>query len=99
MTVTNITVIDCGGLDDPINGLVTLEDTVLESVATYSCQDGYTLVGDDTRLCVDEGTWSGDAPVCEGVCTHVYSACYSFYCKTSFNKSIYLATNMCVVPT
>ena len=47
---------------------MTLEDTVFESIATYSCREGYTLSGDDTRMCVGSGEWSGEAPLCEGVC-------------------------------
>ena len=89
----NIAVVDCGGLENPTNGLVTLEDTVFESVATYSCQDGYTQVGDDTRLCVADGTWSGDAPVCEGVCVHicVYSSIViGITIKYLSTKSMYL---------
>ena len=34
------------------------------SVATYSCGVGQTLVGQETRVCQENGTWSGDAPLC-----------------------------------
>ena len=45
----------------------------LGSVATYSCDPGYALVGQTTRTCEDTnggtvttGTWSGTPPYCRG---------------------------------
>ena len=41
------------------------------TVATHSCNAGYTLVGDMIRTCEDDdqadivGVWSGTAPTCE----------------------------------
>ena len=34
-------------------------------VATYSCDFGFFLVGNRTRICSSDGTWSGMAPTCE----------------------------------
>ena len=31
----------------------------------YSCDPGYTLVGDSTRICQATGNWSGRAPTCQ----------------------------------
>ena len=57
----------CAELTDPANGNVDVTDgTNTGSVATYSCDDGYTLSGSETRTCEEGGLWSGDAPVCEG---------------------------------
>ena len=36
------------------------------SVATYSCHDGYLLAGDSTRVCLDDGSWSGIDSTCTG---------------------------------
>ena len=33
--------------------------------AVYMCDNQYGVVGDDTRVCMANGTWSGEAPVCE----------------------------------
>ena len=42
-----------------------LTGTVVDSTATYSCNDGFTLEGQSTRTCQDDGEWSGSAPTCE----------------------------------
>ena len=36
------------------------------SQAVYSCNNGYTLVGNDMRQCLVDGQWSGVEPSCEG---------------------------------
>ena len=36
------------------------------TVATYSCADGYELVGDKNRTCLVDGTWTGVEPQCTG---------------------------------
>ena len=55
----------CGFLPDPENGSVTISGPTLGSVATYSCDTGYDLIGDMERVCQDNGTWSGNQPVCQ----------------------------------
>ena len=37
---------------------------MINSVAIYSCDDGYSLVGDASRTCLETGLWSGTAPTC-----------------------------------
>ena len=53
---------DLGTLE---NGMVTVSDTVFNTTATYSCNNGYELRGDATRTCLGTGLWSGDVPTCE----------------------------------
>ena len=38
------------------------------TVATYSCTDGYELVGEEKRTCLVDGTWTGAEPYCVGMC-------------------------------
>ena len=59
--------IDCGPLDDPAKGEVSLSSTIFTSVANYSCNTGYTLTGDDMRMCFETGLWSGSEPTCTGL--------------------------------
>ena len=63
-TILNIAV-DCGDLDDPENGQVSLTGITFGSKAIYTCNDGFELVGSSVRMCLATGEWMGEAPVCE----------------------------------
>ncbi len=56
--------VDCGSLSAPTNGGVVTTGTTLSSAATYTCDNGYTRSGDQTRICLAGGDWSGSEPVC-----------------------------------
>ena len=60
------TAVDCGTLGNPANGVVSVSTTTYNSVATYSCNTGHTLTGDDMRTCLDTGSWSDSEPTCIG---------------------------------
>ena len=53
----------CGNLSDPENGIVEIDESF--SLATYSCNSGYQLVGNTTRVCLSSGEWSDSEPVCQ----------------------------------
>ncbi len=60
----------CSDLIPPSNGMIgynmgTASLRPVDTVATYTCDTGYTLNG-DTRICGSDGIWSGSAPTCEG---------------------------------
>ena len=72
--------LSCENLSPPDNGEISVApgpnplSRGLGSVATYSCDPGYALVGQTTRTCEDTnggtvttGTWSGTSPYCQGV--------------------------------
>ena len=63
---------ECEVLSNPANGQVT----IIDSTATYTCDSGYELIGDDTRICVD-GVWTGEEPTCIGIISCVYIMFYS----------------------
>ena len=67
-------VVDCGGLKNPENGQVAISGTDFGSNARYRCLSGYILVGDDVRMCQENGDWSGEEPVCQ--------------CKLSKNRTL-----------
>ena len=84
-------VILCSPLDVPVNGQISYSteqhsNLTIDTIATYSCDEGYALVGDNQRVCVDDdqldtmGQWNGSAPSCEGML--VYSEKWQF--STSF---------------
>ena len=56
---------ECKPLPVLAYGKVDVPDTILGSVATYTCNKGFSLIGDDIRICERDG-WSGEAPVCKG---------------------------------
>lgn len=59
------TIKDCGAPPTPNDGSVsTPGGTTYTSVAKYSCNSGYTLIGKTTRTCQANGLWSGSAPSC-----------------------------------
>ena len=60
------TAVDCSTLTNPANGQVShTAGTTFGWTATYSCNTGYNLVGDNTHTCQADGMWSGSAPTCE----------------------------------
>ena len=61
-----LTAVDCGTLPKLPNGKVSHTGrTTFGETATYSCDRDYSLVGDSTRMCQDNGLWSGSAPTCQ----------------------------------
>ena len=55
----------CSPLQNLTNGYVTNPTYRNEgSVASYGCNVGFILVGNETRTCGNDGTWSGDEPKC-----------------------------------
>ena len=58
---------NCSTLSSPANGQVShFAGTAFGQTATYSCDTGYNLVGDSTRMCQANGRWSGSEPICQG---------------------------------
>jgi len=58
----------CDELPNPQMGQVTeTNGGNYPSSATYSCDEGYDLIGTATRTCDTEGAWDGSAPSCEGI--------------------------------
>ena len=59
------TAVDCGTLNDTTNGQVShFNGTTFGQTASYSCDTGYNLVGDNNRTCQADGMWSGNEPTC-----------------------------------
>ncbi|XP_064626661.1 protein lev-9-like [Lineus longissimus] len=57
----------CGSPARPASGFVTLSNgDKFESVATYTCKNGSTMIGENTRICGENGSWIGTLPFCKG---------------------------------
>ena len=70
----------CEMLNDPVNGVVTFPSNLEGSMATYTCNNGYELVGEGSRMCERNpstlfGVWSGIEPTCTGIFAYVYVCC------------------------
>ena len=57
--------ITCQKLDAPDYGSVSASDSTYGSKATYVCDHGYEMYGQDYRTCEYNGKWSGRAPTCK----------------------------------
>ena len=55
----------CDDLTPPANGDVNQPGNSVGTVATYTCNDDFELIGDDMRTCQEDGKWSGADPVCK----------------------------------
>ena len=55
---------DCHNLFSPVGGKVNITSFSYLSTATYSCDEGYVLVGQENRTCKHSGFWSGSPPSC-----------------------------------
>lgn len=64
----SIALVDCGDPGTPTNGARNFSSTLEDSIVTYSCNPGYTLIGNKTRVCTvtaEEGAlWKYDIPKC-----------------------------------
>ncbi|XP_048587546.1 sushi, von Willebrand factor type A, EGF and pentraxin domain-containing protein 1 isoform X2 [Nematostella vectensis] len=57
-------VIDCGRLTVPLNGKLEGSLTTYSSTINITCDEGYALIGPESRVCQANGTWSGSNVTC-----------------------------------
>lgn len=63
--ICQIPALECPELDAPENGEVELSGRVAGTTATYTCDDGFVLVGSAVRTCQGNGFWTGATPLCQ----------------------------------
>lgn len=56
----------CGDPGSPARGQREGRSFIFKSMVTFSCFAPNLLVGSSTRLCQEDGTWSGSQPRCIG---------------------------------
>ena len=59
-------VIECPTLTDPDNGTVSVGGVIPGSNASYSCNEGFALLGTNERQCGLDGNWTLQEPTCAG---------------------------------
>ena len=100
--------VSCPSLTDPSNGTTTCllgDDGVLsyEDTCTYACSTGYELIGNETRMCQSNGSWSGSPVSCTIMecpssslpmnsmlaesCSSTYQSMCDLQCEEGFNGS------------
>ncbi|XP_056264534.1 beta-2-glycoprotein 1-like [Pseudoliparis swirei] len=57
----------CPSPDPLAHGESFYEDVVFQSRINFTCDEGYTLTGDSTMVCLANGTWSAQVPECKTV--------------------------------
>lgn len=62
-------VVQCPTVSKPVNGLVTCTSGAnYNSLCRFVCDEGFEMRGSTTRVCQDNGQFSGVQPICE--CKH-----------------------------
>ncbi len=70
VTLSLSTAIVCNELSAIENGMISYSpdsegpEYDLDTMATYTCSDGYMLIGSPERTCESSGNFSGMPPVC-----------------------------------
>ncbi|XP_021351273.1 sushi, von Willebrand factor type A, EGF and pentraxin domain-containing protein 1-like [Mizuhopecten yessoensis] len=82
------------------NGTITYDGKTVGSIASYTCDEGFVLVGSNTSRCLSDGRWSGNVQFCniircagsfslqngdiENEFNNVYETVLSFRCNEGF---------------
>ena len=54
----------CPDLTPPSNGAVDQSGNSAGDTGTFTCDEGYQLVGAPVLMCLDTGMWNDTSPVC-----------------------------------
>ncbi|XP_073824682.1 hig-anchoring scaffold protein isoform X2 [Musca autumnalis] len=70
-TCVLVTSVVCPTPENPKNGKATFTTLAYNSVVSYECRYGYTLVGESSSRCGADRKWSGTLPICKEInCGH-----------------------------
>ena len=78
--------IACPVLRNITNGFVLASSWYVKETATYSCNLGYDIKGNVTRVCLNDKSWTGSEPTCElVVCSVPDNITNGYYIATSLS--------------
>ncbi|CAG9821323.1 unnamed protein product [Phaedon cochleariae] len=70
-TCVLVTAVQCAPPENPRHGKAIYTSCSYNSVVSYECKYGYTLVGESTRRCGADKKWTGSQPTCKEInCGH-----------------------------
>ncbi len=74
----------CFDLPPLMNGVITYtagpaDSRPINTIATFTCDNGYTLTGGSFRQCLNDGTWSATAPTCQCEFHYILTVASFFY--------------------
>lgn len=84
-----VTAVQCPPPENPRHGKAIYTSCSYNSVVSYECKYGYTLVGEGTRRCGADKKWSGAQPVCKGLQKELLFFNYSYspiFVRFKFSK-------------
>lgn len=63
---TKCELVGCSYLNTTPHGRILYRDSdeMRSIAAVYECEEGYSLIGNKTRICLPNEQWSGSAPMC-----------------------------------
>ena len=73
----------CPDLSNPTNGTVTVMGTSVGDTASYTCNDGFELIGSMSVTCTSDGTWSDEPPMCGRKQSTILAVSSSMMCMSS----------------
>lgn len=62
-----VTAVQCQVPENPKNGKAIYTSVSYNSIVSYECRYGYTLVGESSRRCGADRKWSGQLPACKEI--------------------------------
>ncbi|XP_005993601.1 fibulin-7 [Latimeria chalumnae] len=69
-------IVTCPLVDAPVNGRKFGTKLFVDHEVHFTCNSGFLLIGPSTRVCQENGSWTGDNPVCKDI-----SECSSHPCQ------------------
>ena len=88
----------CSEPQTPTNGQKTGSDYSLGAQVTFSCNNGYSLVGSSSLNCAASGSnvdWDAAVPTCQGIIDIIIKRCFSAQLTSWSFASLYIFYDCC----